>query len=402
MTAAPLVERSLDTDLPEFRRIFDRIAAGAAQRERDRFLPYAEVDELFAAGFGALRVPTEFGGYGVSLTTLSDLLAELGQADSNIPQILRGHFTTVEILRNTVDGDARAHWLGRIGRGAAFGNAQSETKGKAVSDISTIVTDVDGRLVVTGEKYYSTGTLYADYVRVAVVDAAGRRRFVIVDATGPGVERVDDWDGFGQRLTASGTTRFDAAPVAELGEFEARPGFLGQQPTFVQLVHLATLAGIARNLRDDAIDLVRSRTRTSLHAPSERPTEDYSVLGAVGRIATNVLVVDNLVRTVAADLDAANERFAAGGDAEDVYPEVFVRTSAAQIAIIDAVLDSANRIFDAGGSSAVREHHNFDRHWRNARTLASHNPVVYKPTVIGDFLVNGTAPKTFATAYTEK
>ena len=33
-----------------------------------------------------------------------------------------------------------------------------------------------------------------------------------------------------------------------------------------------------------------------------------------------------------------------------------------------------------------------DRHWRNARTLASHNPVIYKPRVVGDFRVNGTAP----------
>jgi len=31
-----------------------------------------------------------------------------------------------------------------------------------------------------------------------------------------------------------------------------------------------------------------------------------------------------------------------------------------------------------------------DRHWRNVRTIASHNPFVYKATKVGDFIVNGT------------
>ena len=407
MTAVTLTGRvsdhstAVDRSLPRFREIFARIAAGAAQRERARELPYAEVAELFAAGFGALRVPVEFGGHGATLPELFELLAELGQADSNIPQILRGHFTTVEILRNLDDGPVRAHWLEKIGAGAAFGNAQSEPTGRGTFDISTTVTDHDGEAVVSGEKYYTTGTLYADYIRVAVTDGDTRRRFVVVAATAAGVDRIDDWDGIGQRLTASGTTKFEAAPVAEFGEFGHRPGFLDQQSSFVQIVHLATLAGINRNLRDDAVELVRSRTRTSLHAPSDAATSDYAVLGVVGKIAKNVLVVDSILQRIAQELEDVNARFAAEGSTRDLFAEVFVNTSAAQIAVIDAVLDSANLIFNAGGSSAVREGRNLDRHWRNARTLASHNPVVYKPTVIGDYLVNGTTPKSFADRYGE-
>jgi alkylation response protein AidB-like acyl-CoA dehydrogenase len=225
---------------------------------------------------------------------------------------------------------------------------------------------------------------------------------VVVEATAAGVDRIDDWDGIGQRLTASGTTTFDGSPVAEFGEFGHRPGFLDQQSSFVQIVHLATLAGINRNLRDDAVELVRSRTRTSLHAPSDAATTDYAVLGVVGKIAKNVLVVDSILQRIATELEDVNARFAAEDFTPDLYAQVFVNTSAAQIAVIDAVLDSANLIFNAGGSSALRETRNLDRHWRNARTLASHNPVVYKPTVIGDYLVNGTTPKSFADRYGEQ
>ena len=33
-----------------------------------------------------------------------------------------------------------------------------------------------------------------------------------------------------------------------------------------------------------------------------------------------------------------------------------------------------------------------DRFWRNARTIASHNPLIYKEWIVGDYVVNGTEP----------
>lgn len=65
--------------------------------------------------------------------------------------------------------------------------------------------------------------------------------------------------------------------------------------------------------------------------------------------------------------------------------------------MIEAVLDAANRAFNAGGSSTTRERAHLDRHWRNARTLASHNPVIYKPRVVGDHLVNHRTPENIYT-----
>ena len=33
-----------------------------------------------------------------------------------------------------------------------------------------------------------------------------------------------------------------------------------------------------------------------------------------------------------------------------------------------------------------------DRHWRNARTVASHNPVAFKARIVGDAVVNDAEP----------
>ena len=42
--------------------------------------------------------------------------------------------------------------------------------------------------------------------------------------------------------------------------------------------------------------------------------------------------------------------------------------------------------------SATRREFNFDRHWRNARTLVSHNPIAHKARVVGDYLLNAEPP----------
>lgn len=393
---------TFQVSLAEFRRIFDQLAGRAAARSRSDEPVHDEIQALAAAGFGRLRVPVEHGGFDVDLPTLFELLAELGRADSNVPQILRGHFTTVEILRQSPSAEQRTHWLRRIANGAIFGNAQSEPAATSPDFLPTTTLHRAGeRQVISGVKYYSTGSLYADYIRVAAtIDNPGGQddgqvTFAVVSARDPGVTHADDWDGIGQRLTGSGTTHFDAVPVQDNGNLSRSKENLRPIQAFVQLVHLANLAGIARNVVDDAVGLVRSRVRTNLHARSERATDDAEVLAVIGHLYRHARVADALLVQVATSLERANQLAEAGLDAEDAYARNFIDVSAAQITIIESVLEAGAQIFNAGGASAIREGSSLDRHWRNARTLASHNPVIYKPRIIGDFVLNGTTPKSF-------
>lgn len=392
----PSQPATFDDALVQIRSVLGELAKGAAERDGSHEHPYALVRDLADAGFGRLRLAREFGGFDVDLPTLFRLLVEAGQADSNIPQIWRGHFTTTEILRREQDPEARRHWSDKIAAGAVFGNAQSEPSSvvaglESSDDWGPITTRVRidglGRRFVSGTKFYSTGSRFADYIRTSVLDEQGRRGFVVIPARSDGVDHVDDWDGIGQRQTGSGTTILTDVPVEPHGDIGRDVESLRGLDSFVQIVHLANLTGIARSIVAETVDVVRARTRTSRHALSQNATADPDVLAVVGRLQARRLTAETLLDRSAHRLEEAR---AAGH--EEAYADAYVETSTAQIAVIEAVLDAATAAFDAGGSSTVRAGVHLDRHWRNARTLASHNPVIYKPRVIGDFLVNGTRP----------
>ncbi|AZA68079.1 hypothetical protein EGM63_01035 [Mycobacterium avium subsp. paratuberculosis] len=124
-------------------------------------------------------------------------------------------------------------------------------------------------------------------------------------------------------------------------------------------------------------------------------------LGGAGYTAPEFF--DYLVALAAADPDLAHilrihyalvEELQAARDT-GIDPELEAAASIAaarvKVAIQEPALRAASRVFDAGGASAVQASALLDRHWRNLRTLFSHNPTVYKARVLGDVAVNGAA-----------
>lgn len=62
------------------------------------------------------------------------------------------------------------------------------------------------------------------------------------------------------------------------------------------------------------------------------------------------------------------------------------------MAVSELVLRATTDLFNALGASGTSEGKGLDRHWRNARTAASHNPLIFKARIVGDREINGTEP----------
>jgi alkylation response protein AidB-like acyl-CoA dehydrogenase len=379
--------------LDVFQPIFQRIAQGSIAREQQRELPFAAVAWLREAGFGRLRVPQAYGGWGASLSQLFELISLLAEADSNLPQIFRAHFGFVEGRLNDQAEPNNAQWYQRIVAGDLFGAAMAERTDSTSNSVALSRTE-QGWLL-NGEKYYCTGTLYADWIAVSAVEG-DEQVAIAVSTKAHGVTLVDDWDGFGQRLTASGTTRF--AQVAVAAEQIYRRFQAGEEraqtyiSAFYQQVHLATLAGIGRAVLRDGIAFVQNRTRTFGIPGQSSPADDPLVQRVIGRLASLQLASQAVVEKVSRSLDQLHQAYLTGTASAEQYAQAEIQTFAAQQVVIQQVLEASTLLFEVGGASAASSARALDRHWRNARTLASHNPAILREAYLGDFYLNGTVP----------
>ncbi|RDI67584.1 acyl-CoA dehydrogenase family protein [Nocardia pseudobrasiliensis] len=362
----------------------------AVARDAEHKLPSDQLSRLLEAGAGALRVPVEFGGHDASVRVLAEVLIDIAAGDSNVAQIFRGHLGLTEILRFAPAGVARTRLLRAAADGEFFGPAGAEL---ATPNLTALVTGLvrDGdRYLLSGRKYYTTGSLYADWLNVLVLDD-GEFVSAIVPRRSAGVTIIDDWDGFGQRLTASGTAVFEAVPVDP--DYLLRhhnPLANDYMEAFYQFVHSATQAGIARAIATDLAALVRGRTRSYPLAPTQEPAADPQVLQIVGTVWSKAYSARANVLQLADTLDA----FQAAPSARRAA-QALLESAATQVANTELVGAAAWQFFDAGSATAVKSGLGLDRHWRNARTVSSHNPAAYKASLIGDHAVNARAPRSF-------
>ncbi len=377
-----------------FRPIFARIRDTALERERSRQLGTEAIQWLKDARFGAVRVPVDAGGAGATLPQLFQLLVELAEADSNIVQALRGHFAFVEDRLNAPRDAATAVWLKRFADGDLAGNAWTEIGDVAIGDVITRVTARDGRLVVNGRKYYSTGSIFADWIDLfARRDDDGANVIAAVSTHQPGVVHHDDWDGFGQRTTGSGTSIYSDAVVEpeNIFAFESRFRY---QTAFYQLFHLATLAGIARAITVDVARQVRERKRIFSTGNAPTVAADAQVQQVVGEVSAAAYAAEATAIRAAFAAQRAYDAHWLGDPEQEREANIAAELESAQgqVVVSGLVLDAATRFFNALSASALGVGKALDRHWRNARAVASHNPLIYKARIVGDWEINGKEP----------
>lgn len=386
-TSAPVTPTIRPTTLlgpRQYADVYATIADGAVARERSRELAHDAVRLLWRNGFGALRLPTSFGGSGASVRELFSELIDLAAADSNIPQALRVHFAFVE--DQLISGNERL--LRAIAEGALVGNAITEAGSGAIDHYRTQLLRDGDHWLLNGEKFYSTGSLYADHILVAA-DREGDRVSVLVRSDADGVNRLDDWKGFGQKLTASGTTVFTDVRVTD--EDILGPGYGTAGPTYstayLQLFQLAGLAGIAARATSDTVDWIRNRNRTFTHSAADVQRHDPLVQEVIGKLSSVAFASRATVLAVA---DLLDELLANDPEDPDAVRALELAAGQAQASVAAQVLAATSELFEVGGASIVDIDLAFDRHWRNARTLAVHNPINQKLRTIGDHLLNGT------------
>jgi len=383
---------------PEWTELLAGIGAGAKDRDLNDENPFDQVTALKRAGFGTLRLPTGLGGAGYTVPQLFSAVIDVARADPIVAHIFRTHFWFTEERLRTPGDPIGQRWLSKIADGKIFGNAFSEKGSLAVGSLvfnTRLLPDPAVGFRLTGEKYYSTGTLFADYLTATATTDHDSVAVVIVPADRTGVRLVDDWDGFGQRRTGTGTTIFkDVAVSAEEvlsdSPYDAEPTPTVQYASLQLYIH-AVVAGVLEAVVDDGVALLRSRERSFSHATTEKPTDDPLLQRQLGVLASTAYVARAAVLDAAEAIGRATASDSGDGPDPALAAEAQLKVAKVKVHLDDVAPEAATRLLELGGASAASRQRNLDRHWRNIRTITLHNPVAYKARVIGENLLHGTA-----------
>ena len=390
--SSPLLTPLDDSAFPG---LLAHIAEGALRRELDNVNPFTQVRLLADAGYGKLRLPVDRGGGGRSIRELFSAVIDLGAADPTIAHIFRAHFGfTEEFL--ALGTPAADRFLGLVADSRIFGGAHSERGSRAVGEsvFDTTLVDRGDHFVLNGAKFYTTGTLFSDYVDVTA-NHGTTRISVVIPTDREGVQIIDDWDGFGQRRTGSGTTRFTDVMVNTEDVLRTVPLDEPAAPTtlapFFQLYLHAIIAGILRTVVADAKNLILGRSRSFTHANAALAAADSSLQQVVGELASLAFVAEATVLIAAESIDAANDSAVDRVLDTERAQQASLDTSKAKVVLDEIGTRAATLLFEAGGASAASSAKNLDRHWRSIRTITLHNPARLKAQAIGAHVLHGDA-----------
>jgi SfnB family sulfur acquisition oxidoreductase len=369
-------------------QLAEQFQHNAIKRDADRRLPFDEIETYSQSGLWAITVPKEYGGAEVSSYTVARVIALISGADGSIGQIPQNHFYALEVLRNTGTVQQKQKLYAEVLKGARFGNALAEFKTKnSTQKYSTISTTNDG-FEVNGEKFYCTGSLFAHRIPSLVKNAEGREFLAFIPRESEGLELIDDWSGFGQRTTGSGTVKFNhvrvkAEDVIAFDDAFSRPTLVGP---FAQIMHAAIETGIARAAFEETLLRVR-QARPWIDSGVDTATEDPLTKFELGRIVADVRASELLLKQAAHSIDAAKPHPTVENIAKASLDVAKVRAHST-----DTALKASSKLIELAGSRGSQRSDGLDRFWRNARVHTLHDASRWKYYFIANYLLNGVLP----------
>jgi len=370
-------------------KLAEEFKQGAAERDRERIWPQAELDKFSQSGLWSINVPKEYGGPDLSWVTIDRVITIISKADPSLGQIPQNHLGVVSAIRTVSDEAQKKQLFAEVLAGTRFGNAFSEFGSKHAADFQTKFVDNGDHVVVNGQKFYSSGALLAHLVPIVALDDEGRAFYAIADRGAEGLSVIDDWSSFGQRTTLSGTVVLKDVKVPKT---HLVPGYKGyEKPTadgaIFQIIQAAVDLGIAKAAISDALDFIRHRSRPWVDSGVDHASQDPYTIQAIGSLQTRANAAEALLDKAGLAIDRA-----VADPNEKTVAQAQIFTAESKILTTEIAIEATNKLFELAGTRSTLAEHGLDRHWRNARTHTLHDPVRWKYAIVGNYYLNGVNP----------
>jgi len=238
----------------------EKVAPGAAERDREKKFPKSLVTELGELGLLGVPVPIEHGGAGSSFTAAVLVISELARVDSSLAVTVSVHlsvgtqpillFGTDEQIQRLVPPLAQGHRLAAI--------ALTETH--AGSDLGAVKTEYrDGKL--HGTKQWVTNGTYAGEIVVVAKDseADGKLSAFIVSRPAEGLTVIGEQKKMGLHASNTADLAFDGVACERLGESGAGMRVALGVMDGGRIGIAAQATGLAQGAMDLAIEWAKER-----------------------------------------------------------------------------------------------------------------------------------------------
>lgn len=291
-----------------------RLRDRAPVHDRENTFPQDDLDDLRAAGYLGVLVPTELGGAGLSLAEAAELQQRLAGAAPATALAVNMHLVWTGVAK--VLRDRGLDDLTFVLRGAAAGEVFAFGISEAGNDLvlfgsdTAAVPDDDGGYRFTGTKIFTSLSPVWDHLGVHGLDStssdAPKMVFAFLERDEDVVSR-DDWNTLGMRGTQSRTTELRGAHAP--ADRVVRRIDPGPQPdplvfgifAVFEILLASVYTGIARRALDLSVEAARSRR-------SKKTGASYAADPDIRwRIADMALAYDALppqIAALSADVDA--------------------------------------------------------------------------------------------------
>ncbi|TBU86423.1 acyl-CoA dehydrogenase family protein [Phytopseudomonas dryadis] len=369
-------------------RLARRLAATAVERDRRGGSAQHERQLLRDSGLLTLAIPQQFGGQDVPWPEIYRIVRHLAAVDSSLAHLFAFQHLQVATILLFGSADQQRHWLGRTVHERWFwGNA---TNGR---DNGLTLSRREEHYELNGHKSFCSGALGADALVVSVPrgNAPQDRVMLVLPSQREGLAINDDWDGFGQRQTDSGTVQFDSVFV-DSSEILGPSGISPRttlRACLSQLILTQLYLGNAQGALDAALRYTREQSRAWPGSGVDTASADPFIQQRYGELWLRYRSALPLAEAAAQRLQAAWEKPALTA-AERA--DVALAISEAKVVSARAALDITAQIFDTMGARATSSSYGFDRFWRNVRVHTLHDPLDYKVRDLGHWLLSGQGP----------
>jgi len=290
----------------------------AAGYDRENRFCQEDFDELNAAGYLRMAIPSELGGLGYSLAEVGRETRRLAtHAPATALCVNMHHYwvgTAADVWRS---GDKSVEWILRdaaAGEVFAAGHAESGNETSLFTS-TTKATRVPGGYTFTGRK--SFGSLTPVWTRLGIHgmdahDPSGPKVIhAFVDRSTKGVTIKETWDVMGMRATRSDDTILEEAFVPDAKVARIAPVGLAGADYFVLSIFAWALSGfsnvyygLAQRMLELSVEHVKGKTSLGLtRSMAHHPEVQHGVADMVMELEAMGAQIETLTRDWSAGTD---------------------------------------------------------------------------------------------------